>query len=164
MPTSAISTARDSLSRRRRRGSRGFTLVELLVVLTIFGLMASAVVLALPGDASALTVDAERFAARAKAIHDKAIIGARATSIRVAANGYAFDERDGGRWRPIKDLPANQVAWKEGTQALVGQSEVMRIVFDATGTAEPARVTLQRGDRRVAITIAHDGKIDVVTS
>ncbi|MFY7894647.1 MAG: type II secretion system protein, partial [Phycisphaerales bacterium] len=43
-------------------GESGFTLIELMVALFIIGLVAGAVVLALPGDSAALSEDADRFA------------------------------------------------------------------------------------------------------
>ena len=52
----------------RRRN--GFTLVELMVVLFIIGLAATAVVLAVPEQGGSLQAEAERFAARAKAARD----------------------------------------------------------------------------------------------
>jgi general secretion pathway protein H len=119
------------------------------------------VVLAMPGTQSALRSDAEAFAGRAKAIRDKAMIDARATSIRVTALGYAFDERARGGWKPTNGDVTQGLLWREGTQAAIPPGETVRIVFDSTGVAEPARLTLQRGGQQISVTIAYDGKIDV---
>jgi prepilin-type N-terminal cleavage/methylation domain-containing protein len=48
----------------------GFSLVEMLVVLFVIGLLASVVVLSMPGDERILRNEAERFAARTIAARD----------------------------------------------------------------------------------------------
>lgn len=135
----------------------GFTLVELLIVLVILGLMSSVVVMAMPDPRGSVTADAERFAARAKAAQDKAVIDARAVSIRVGPDGYGFETREQGEWRPLAAPPFVDARWGEGTQAAGGG----RIVFDPTGIAEPAAVTLVRGEDRATVSIRYDGQIDV---
>lgn len=146
---------------RRPAGERGFTLVELLIVLTILGLMSAAVVLAIPDPRGSLTAEAERFAARAKAAQDKAIFDARPMAIRVSSAGYGFDRREEARWQPLEQLPFIDYAWREGVQAQVAEGQVARFIFDPTGIAEPAALTLMRDGERVTVTIRHDGKIDV---
>jgi len=141
----------------RRSAERGFTLVELMIVLTILGLMSAAVVIGLPDTRGSLTAEAERFAARANAAQELAIMDARAISIQVSRSGYGFAQRDKREWKPLNARPFTNYSWSEGTQT-AGAS---RIVFDSTGSAEPAEVTLVRDDDRVSISIGHDGRIDV---
>ena len=147
---------------RSRVHALGFTLVELLVVLTLIGLMSAAVILAMPDPRGTLAAEAERFAARSAAARDKAIVDAAAMSVRVTAAGYGFDRRDGSEWRPLDGKPFVEQAWKQGTQATIAGEGAMRIVFDPTGIAEPARVTLVRDDETMAVTIGADGEVDVV--
>ena len=147
---------------RSRVHALGFTLVELLVVLTLIGLMSAAVILAMPDPRGTLAAEAERFAARSAAARDKAIVDAAAMSVRVTAAGYGFDRRDGSEWRPLDGKPFVEQAWKEGTQATIAGEGAMRIMFDPTGIAEPARVTLVRDDETMAVTIGADGEVDVV--
>jgi general secretion pathway protein H len=125
----------------------GFTLVELMVVLVIVGLAAAAVVLTLPEPGGSLAAEAERFAARAKAVRDDAILDSRAASVAVGPGGYEVARR---RARVHYD-------WVEGTQAELSG----RIRFDPTGLAEPARLILRRGDRRAAVDIGEDGNVQV---
>ena len=46
-------------SRNLPRRARGFTLIELMVVLFIIGLVAGAVVLSIPGDSAALSLQGQ---------------------------------------------------------------------------------------------------------
>jgi general secretion pathway protein H len=140
---------------------RGFTLLELLIVLTIFGLMSAAVIIAMPDPRGSLAAEAERFAARAKAAQDRAVIDSRAMAVRVTAAGYGFDRRTRREWEALNARPFVEYQWGEGVQAAVGGGETSRIVFDSTGMADPATVTLARDGEQVVVTIAQDGKIDV---
>jgi general secretion pathway protein H len=146
----------------RSTGRKGFTLVELLIVLTIIGLMSAAVVLAMPDGRGSLINEAERFAARAQAAQEQAVLGARPMAVRVTGAGYGFDRRERDEWKPLDRSPFTDHAWSEGTRAGVGAA-AQRIVFDSTGAAEPLRLLLTRGDEQVLVEIGAGGKIHVVT-
>jgi general secretion pathway protein H len=140
----------------------GFTLVELLIVLTILGLASAAVVIAMPDSRGSLTEEAERFAARAAAARDRAIIDASAVSLRVTSAGYGFDRRVDSEWRALGEKPFGDEAWKAGTRALTSDGETARILFDPTGLVEPMTITLMRDGEQAVVEIGADGEIDVV--
>lgn len=141
---------------------RGFTLVELMVVLAIIGLASAAVVLAMPDPRGALSGEAERFAARALAARDDAIVQSRDMSVWVTRDGYGVERRRQGRWQPVTERPFAPARWSDGTTAVVGASGRVRAVFDATGAVStPVRVTIVRGGGRASVTIAGDGAIRV---
>ena len=111
----------------------GFTLVELMVVIVIIGLAAAAVVLTMPARGAGLAREAERFAARAKAARDTAIVESRAATVAIGPGGYDVVRRDGRA----------HYAWADATevQVLGGRDGALR--FDPTGLAVPARPPCQ---------------------
>jgi general secretion pathway protein H len=136
---------------------KGFTLLELMIVIAIIGLMSAAVIFNLPDPRGNLVDEAERFAARAVAARDEAVITARETRVRITPTGYAFEKRRRGEWSAIEDKPLRPANWDEGTQASVAE-----IIFDSAGlTSETQRVVLSRDGARVAVDLSVDGSIRV---
>ena len=126
---------------------KGFTLVELMVVIVIIGLAAAVVVLSIPERGGSLVAEAERFAARVKSARDGAILDARAASVVVGPAGY--------------DVGAVHYDWVEGTQSALSGGREGRIRFTATGLADPAQLVLRRGERGVAVDIGEDGNVQI---
>ena len=137
-------------------GERGFSLVELMVVIVILGLATTAVMLAMPEQGGSLQSEAERFAARAKAARDSAIVESRPVALTVGPGGYEVARRTGGEWQV-----AAHHEWAEGTQVETSGAAAGRIRFDSTGLAEPLHVVLSRRQRQVAIEIGPDGSVHV---
>lgn len=142
------------LVRAGQGGEAGFTLIELIVVITIIGIASAAAVLAIP-DTNGIRVEAERFAARARAAQENAMIDSRSTSVMVDPSGYVFARSDGGTWRETA-----RYQWEQGTTPDIG-GRGGRSVFEATGLTDPLELTLRRGEDRAQIVIGSDGAIRI---
>jgi len=149
---------------RRRGGRAGFTLVELLMVVAIMGLAAGTVVLAVPDPRPPVGDEAERFAARLVRAREEALLTNRAVAVEATATGYAFSSFDGVQWSPLTDGPFGEERWAEDTAARAdGQpaDAPLRVVFDPTGVADAARLTLSRGPRAVTVAVDAAGEVRV---
>jgi general secretion pathway protein H len=138
-----------------RSGEQGFTLVELLVVVTIIALLSAAVVLVAPSGGTSLRSEAEQLAARARAAQEHAILANRAVALRLDESGYAFSVRSGRGWARAEAPPAGR--WEEGTLP----QQAGRVLFDAAGLSDPHRLVLRRGGESIAIDIGGDGEVRV---
>lgn len=143
----------------RRRG--GFTLVELLLVLTIISLSATAVVLSLPEQRPSLTREAERFAARLSRAQDAAIIENRPIAVTVDRSGYEFQRRIAGNWSPLAIEPFRRTAWDEDTRIQLPSDDGVRLVFEPTGYADPMQVALRRAGESRIVRIGETGSVEV---
>ncbi len=135
---------------------RGFTLVELLMVVAIIGLAAGAVVLSVPDPRPSVAGDAERFAARLSRAREEAILANRPVAVEATSAGYGFTSFDGAAWSVLDEGPFGPEIWTAGTTLAPSQ---VRIVFDPTGVAEPAALTLTRDHN--SRTVAVDGAGEV---
>ena len=145
----------------RRSAEHGFTLVELMVVITIIGLVSAVALWAMPDPRGRVADEATRFALRARAAHDAAIVDARPVSLWITAGGYGFDERVAGAWSPIADKPLRVERWSNGTVASLGEAGArVRVTFDSTGLADrAATLTLSRSGAQAFVRIDADGSV-----
>ena len=144
------------MAKQGRKKESGFTFVELMVVIFIIGLAATAVVLAIPDQGGSVQTEADRFAARAKSLRDTAIIESRPAAIRLGPGGYSLSVRRAGAWTEL-----GRFQWTAGTRARLSGGEQNGTRFDSTGIAVPMQLQLERSGRRVAVEIGHDGSVRV---
>ena len=148
MPISATGSNREG----------GFTLIELMVVITIIALASAVVVFAVPDPRGRVVDEAERFAARVHAARDDAVVQGRDVRVRVSAGGYSVERRRRGTWEVLRDKPFRPVEWAAGT----GASGAEAISFDSTGTpASATTLVLTREAARASVSVLANGDIRV---
>lgn len=153
--------ARQGLAWNLRHLSRGFTLLEVLVVMVIIGVVISFAVLSLKGNDNSLDEEARRLQALIALAGQEAVLQSRELAMEFTSEGYDFLAFDGEQWQPISDddvfrarhLPEDLVIeyQAEGDQLTVGKKDdeavPPRIYFLSSGEATPFRLTLHhRGE------------------
>jgi general secretion pathway protein H len=137
--------------------ARGFTLIELMVVIAIIGLASAAIMFVMPDPRGNLVSEAERFAARAAHVRDEAVLSARDTRVETTASGYGFSRQERGEWVALTAKPLKAASWSEGTKATV-----TAVYYDTSGLASQAQtVTLSRDGASVSVQFAVGGGINV---
>ena len=154
----------------RRSARRGFTLVELLVVLVILAISIGLVTVNLSRDqGTKLEEDARRLALLLQFARDQAIAGGQSLAWAARDGGYLFMRRDGSRgWIAARDgealtpreWPAN-VALSRLRVAGTSVPVTEPLVFSASGMNLPYEMELASGTWRVAISGGAAGKVSV---
>lgn len=144
-----------------RASASGFTLVELMVVLAILALAATAVMLSLPGEERSVRSEADRLAARLAAARDIAVIEGRRVAVDFASSGYGFARRVDGTWQPLPGRAFRQRNWPQGVRfSAEGGRGAARILFDRVGTSPtPQAVILTGGEARETVRVSATGEI-----
>lgn len=102
---------------RAEAATRGFTLVEVLVVVIIAGILTGAVLLVLgqSGPSQANQRELARLNVSLEVMCDQALLGGSARGLRFHAEGYDFWQYSAGAWQPLPgDSRLRAVAWPEG--------------------------------------------------
>ena len=144
------------------RGARGFTLLELLVVVAITGIAATAVLLTAPGSDAALYRQADTLARHLAHARDEAILGGRGVQVSVDAAGYGFSRQAFANWEPLHEGPFVPRHWAQGVAVqLPDRRERVGFRFDVTGASQPQSVLLVHGAARARVSVDAAGQVQV---
>jgi general secretion pathway protein H len=137
---------------------RGFTLLELLVVLVIIGIMLGAVSFGtMQSSRQQLQTDAQRIALLMQLVREEAIVRNRPTAFEANQNVYYFLVRNENKWERIADV--DMLREREFVLSPVKLSMTpatrsgaeLRIVFGREPVDKPFVLDLNAGDDHVAI-------------
>lgn len=143
-----------------RSRERGFSLIELLVVIVIIGLLSTVVVVTMADPRGRITADADKFAGRVRAARDSAIVSGRPMALWVSQTGYGFERREQGEWRALSEGPLAVADWSRDAQARFDGVSQLRMVFDSVGRADQTLdFTLARDTQHVRVRIDLDGRV-----
>ncbi|HZW11761.1 MAG TPA: GspH/FimT family pseudopilin [Noviherbaspirillum sp.] len=162
-------SARNTLSAPSSLSARGFTLLELLVVLVIAGLLLGLVAFnAMPGERKALENEAQRVALLFQLARDEAIVRNRPIAFEAEPDRYRFLIRDNNQWQPLlqDDLLREREFQRAPlslsiSPAVAVQTDPLRIVFGREPVDKPFVLTMSSGEASVAIRADGIGHFEV---
>ena len=146
-------------TRRTPPRRNGFTLIELMVVLVVMALAATAVVLTFRPSDHART-EAVMLAGRITALRDEAVMRSRPTGIWVTPSGFTFEQYSNREWQPLSGQRFDgRSAFRSGVTARASRTGVR---FDNLGLpSAPSVIVLEDTDGRTAtVAIAANGAVE----
>lgn len=159
---------------------RGLTLVELLVVLTILAFMAGVVALNAPPPRSTAREEADRFAAKARAVYEEAVATSAPLALAFEPSSYRVLRYRSGEWTPAEDrrfaerrMPAgvalhvelSDASFANAAEAEDDAAEEQRlVVFDPLGPPQSFAVEFSGRAGRFRVETDAAGDVMIVKS
>lgn len=136
-------------SDRPRRGSRGFSLIEILVVVVIVGVVTGTVMLSIRGSGErAVENAAQRARALVALACERAVLSGRDIGFTPVIGGLRFGyfERDG--WQPLSDAGSDELRARALGRQLqfVAMREGVELPLEEEAGREPAFACLASGE------------------
>jgi len=139
------------------RGQEGFSLIEMLVALTVMALVTGLVMFTGPAAGGSLGAETDRFIASLSSARDLALIESRIVTVEISEAGYETRVRS----RLMAATPAAPLEnWSEGTTVATADGRLPALLtFDPVGLTEPALFTLYRDGAMVRVSVDVAGEI-----
>lgn len=142
-----------------RTSAAGFTLLELLVILVIIGIVASAVSLSLaPVEHRRVAHEVERLAALFRLAHDEARVSGRAIAWKADTAGYWFLVGEEVRGDGVGDDPLRPRAWPFAVQRV----DAPDVVFGREPLLNPAKISIAATQRTLTLQLDAFGNLQEV--
>tara|TARA_R110002096_G_scaffold122961_5_gene266219 strand:+ start:476 stop:970 length:495 start_codon:yes stop_codon:yes gene_type:complete len=140
----------------------GFSLLEVLIAVSIMALMATTIALAASPERDPLRREAERLVVRLHEAEQEAVISGQPVGLTLTDGGYAFTNYVDGEWRPLRNHPtlqprgfAQEMTLRSDTIALAWHPDGVvvypAVFFDPAGLNNPFRILLEEGGQSYAI-------------
>ncbi|MDQ7982333.1 GspH/FimT family pseudopilin [Paraburkholderia sp. SARCC-3016] len=149
------------------RRQRGFTLLEMMVVLVIAGLLVSLASLSLSRNPRTdLNEEAQRLALLFESAGDEAQVRARPIAWMPLENGFRFDIHTEDGWRTLRDDLLGPRNWEGGVTGVSinypgSDKQGDRLVFGTESIDTPVTVTLHSGVGSATIVGTGNGRYEV---
>lgn len=134
---------------------RGFTLIEVLIVVAIVGVVGSIIALSSRSAPSRLLeAEADRLIQLLSMARDEAELSGQPLALTFSTEGYVFQKRDRrGRWHPFSDdlLRPRQWPFQVAGLRLEPGSPGNKLYFEPAGRMLPFTLSIETAEQRVAI-------------
>jgi general secretion pathway protein H len=152
--------------------ARGFTLIEMLIVLVIGGLLVGLASLTLARNPRTdLIEQARRLALIFETAGDEAQLRAAPLEWLPVNGGYRFMVRTGSGWRPVNDDLLGPKRWAETVSSVAirysGDEDGKRsktLIFGTESISQPVSVTLYGAAGSITIASNGNGRFDVLNT
>jgi len=145
---------------RQRRFERGFTILELLVVLLIIGIVVSMATLSVGGnEARTLRDEAQRLTTLLDLAIQESVLNGREMALEVGEDSYQFLAYVDEEWLPLaevdefrpRELPMGiqfevEVEGQAANEDLFGETETSQVWIMSSGEVSPFTITLKLED------------------
>ena len=157
-------------TRCKKHKQAGFTLVEVLVVLLIFGIMAGAVVLNFPNRKNSLYELGTQMATHLERTAQSSLIERQTFGVKFSPKGYEIVEYSDGKWAGLQkftfseDFLPNMTLTKNGAPINLKDKLVQSVPlvrYDTTGLATPFNLILENKTSSIQLVSDYTGKISI---